>query len=365
MKTILALLSAAILWLFSGQAVAQSCPYSSVQIRVQPNTSTPWSTSASVPAGGQVHVGVFRNGSGVPVSPGTVTVVAVQGNQSPSVPLSNGWESWWSRDYAATWRFDVYCGGGGVRESAFATFTSTGTIDVLSYVKPGDANGVRFSIVTNLGNPWRTFSKNNGNLGERLPGFYITKGNVHVVNNATKAWNFEQMIYDSTWIYLVRDTSWTAKCLDVNPQIEAGMLLLTYENGQWLRGGRHFPRFIRNGGTAFTGNKLIQGTRKKKSPTHNVQQEGAWCSAEFSGVTSSTMRAELVSSYVVGNRTFFDVLKLSTAGGSGEGDAWWFAKGYGLIRFSGPNGFNEQHSHITNPYEVDVRIPCEPQAPCM
>lgn len=347
----------ALLMLFASYGANAACPYSSVQVRVQPNTSTPWNTSVTVPWGQSVHVGAFKNGSGVPVDPGSIVLYAVQGSMSQQVGLSNGWEAWWSPLHQGMWSFQAYCGGGWVG-SASANYTA---IDVLSYVKPGGSNGVDFSIVTDKDNPWRTFSYNNGNIGERLPGFFITKGKV-IYENPERAWNFEQIIYDSTWIYLVRDTSWTAKCLDNHR--EAGMLLFTYENNQWVRGGRHFPRFIANGGTVATGSKYIQGVEKKLSPTDNTGQEGRWCNAEYSGTTSSQIRADLVPSLTLGNRTFIDVLKLSVVGGSGSDDAWWFAKHYGLIQFKDGNQ-SESHSHITDPYAIGVRIPCHPNAPCM
>lgn len=113
MKSIIASLFCAILLLCAmPQAQAQSsCPYSSVQVRVQPNTSIPWTQSVTVPVNSSVHVGVFQNGWGVPVSPDTVTVYAVQGSLWLPVSLSNGWETWWSSSYAATWSFEAYCGG--------------------------------------------------------------------------------------------------------------------------------------------------------------------------------------------------------------------------------------------------------------
>ena len=344
--------------LLSPSSSLAACPYTSMQIRVQPNTSTAWTQSISVAAGTQIHVGVFKNGWGVPVDPGVASVVAVNGSTSQAISLSSGWEAWWSAPSAGTWSLRAHCNGT-YMEAATATFTST-SINVLSYVRPGGANGVVFSTITNLGNPWRTFAWNNGNIGERLPGFFITKGNLDY--NTYKAWNFEQMIYDSSWIYLVRDTSWTSTCKDTGR--EAGMLLFTNVNGQWLRGGRHFPRFIANGASVSTGEKFIQGVRKKKDPSDNEPNEGQWCDAHYSGPTSSTVRADLLSSYSVGGRTFTDVLKLSITGGSGMDDVWWFAKGYGLIRFSGP-GLGERFQKFENPYEIGVRIPCEPNSPCM
>ncbi|MEM9599248.1 MAG: hypothetical protein AAGD06_33575 [Acidobacteriota bacterium] len=234
-------------------------------------------------------------------------------------------------------------------------------IDVLDYVFPNRPNGNTSSVISNHGNPWRTFS-NSGSVGERLSGFYITKGNVEFLPDRAHAYNFEQMIYDHSWIYLVRDTSWTSTCKD-NGHV-AGMLLFTYENGQWLRGGRHFPRWIQNGHTKSTGSKYIQGVERKDGPGDNGAQEGRWCNAHYSGWTSSDVRADLLGGRTVGGTYFSDVLQLSITGGSGNGDSWWFARGTGLIKF-GDGSIAEEHDDIVDPYEVIARVPCWPNAPCM
>jgi len=235
-------------------------------------------------------------------------------------------------------------------------------IDVLSYVRPGGCGWNTFSVITNQGNPWRTYTNAGCDVDERLPGFYITKGNVEFLPDRAHAYNFEQMIYDADWIYLVRDTSWTARCLDNNHV--AGMLLFTYENGQWLRGGRHFPRWIQNGQSAPTGWKYIQGVERKDGPGDWSAQEGRWCSAQYAGWTESTVRADLLGGRWVGGDYFSDVLQLQIVGGSGTGDVWWFARGTGLIKFT-DGSITEHHDFIQDPYEVIVRIPCWPNPPCM
>lgn len=358
MRHVFTLLLATLLALAAPVAANAACQYSSVQVRVQPNTSTPWTQSLTTLLGNSVHVGVLKNGWGVPVDPGTITLYAVQGSYSTPVSLTNGWEMWWTPTTQGSWSFHAYCGGI-FMGSASASYYP---IDVLSYVKPGGATGSIATIVTNKTNPWRTFANAGGSVGERLPGFFITKGNVNYAELPYKAWNFEQMIYDSNWIYLVRDTSWTSKCQD--NQREAGMLLFTYENGQWLRGGRHFPRFIANGGTVSTGSKYIQGVEKKLNAGDTGAQEGRWCTANYSGSTYSDVRADVLASYTAGTRTFNDVLRISIVGGSGTGDKWWFAKGVGLIRF-GDGTQAERYDSINPDYQLGVRIPCEPNAPCM
>ena len=349
-----------IVFLTVASASAASCPYSSVQVRVQPDTSQPWATSTTVDVGQSVHVGVFRNGWGMPVDAGTVTVYAVQGSSWQLLNL-NTWETYFTGNYPATWSFIAYCGSS--QDTASATFVdnSNPIIDVLSYILPfhenGSANGGTHALITDPGNAWRTFSPG-GNVGERLPGFYLTKGKVY----GNDAWNFEQMIYDNNWIYLVRDTSWTAKCLDNNR--EAGMLLFTYEYGEWKRGGRHFPRFIENGTSIWTGNKFIQGVEKKLHPKDTTAQEGRWCNAEHSGTTTTEIQAELSASEIVGGDLYNDVLKLRAIGGSGEGDEWWFAKNVGLIHFH-DNDSSESAAQLVDPHEIGVRIPCGAATPCM
>ena len=232
--------------------------------------------------------------------------------------------------------------------------TSSTAIDVLSYVLPNAPNGVTFSnIAANTLNPWHTFSNSYFAGHERLPGFFITKGNL---DGNLVAWNFEEMIYDASWIYLVRDTSWTSTCENGRP---AGMLVFHWDGSQFLRGGRHFPRFITNGGTADTGvTKYVQGVEIKKSPGDNAQ-DGRWCQAQFSGFTGSTIRADLLGARTVGNTTFTDVLQLQVIAGAGAGDIWWYARGYGLIRFTDGH-ITEQFSFKQDNYNVQVHIPCEP-----
>ncbi|MEM9557122.1 MAG: hypothetical protein AAGC60_22885 [Acidobacteriota bacterium] len=341
---------------------AAACPYSSIQVRVQESTANPWATSVSVPAGTNIHVGVFKNGWGVPVDPGTVTLYAVEGSLWTPLSLSNGWETWHTSSYAATVNYIGYCNS--TQGSASATFTGSSggqQIDVLSYILPTYPTGGNHAVITNKTNPWRTFSNPGGNVGERLPGFFITKGWVNYAD-PIKAWSFEQMIYDSEWIYLVRDTSWTSTCSNGN---EAGMLLFTYEGGQWKRGGRHFPRYINEGQIKESGSKYVQGVEKSIDPYIPLNPlEGQWCTAMYSGWTGTSIQADLSTAEYVGGTWYNDVLKLRAVGGSGDDDEWWFAKGIGLIRFDDGNQ-TEWATSINWDYKIGVRIPCEPNAPCM
>ncbi len=141
------------------------------------------------------------------------------------------------------------------------------------------------------------------------------------------------------------------------------MLWFTLRNGQWLRGGEHFPRFITNGGTVVTDQRYVQGVEKKLGPNDNTQLEGTWCDAQHRGWSESTIHAQLLSSFTVGGRTFNDVLRLSVVAGGGEGDGWWFAKGFGLIQFQ--KGSKREEYRSVDQFPLTVRIPCHPNAPCM
>lgn len=360
---------AALLLLAAAAAPAAhaQCPYSSVQIRVQINTTTPWNTATPAALNKNVHIGVFKNGWGVPIDQGGVTVYALQGAYYEILSLA-GWERWWKPSVSRTndrWTFEVYCGGT-FRDRAEVTWGTN--LDVLPYVLPNYPpafTGTPNTVVTDKTNNWRTYSNANGNVGERLPGFYLTKGGIDWTWTTqpgfqTIHWNFEQMIYDSQWIFLVRDTSWTARCANNNHL--AGQLLFTYENGQWLRGGRHFPRTVVNGGTRDTGSKYVQGVQRAEN--HNdTAGEGSWCNTPFSGWTSSTVYGEWIGRQTVGNRTFNDVLRLYIAAGSGASDEWWFARGTGMILFNDGSQI-ERHASTANNFPVTVRIPCYPNAPC-
>jgi hypothetical protein len=359
----------------SSISVEQAPYYNSVQIRVQINTSTPWSTSANAALGKEIHIGVFKNGWGVPIDQGGVSVYAVQGSKYELISLSV-WEAWWKPAVQLEndkWTFVVYYGS--MNDQASATWGKQ--IDVLSYVLPNwpqSVTGTTYTVVTNRGNYWRTYSNPGGDVGERLPGFFITKGGIDwewcndnpcPPNYDKIMWYFEEMIYDSEWIYLVRDTSWDKKCEPPGTKHICGQLLFTYDWGsaQWLRGGKHFPRFLANGGHKVADSKYVQGVERRENMADTTAKEGMWCKAENSGWTESTIYAELIGTRTLNGRTFNDVLKIKIIGGSGEGDRWLFAKGYGLIQFRN-SILNEKYAQWTN-YPVTVRIPCYPGLPCM
>lgn len=93
-----------------GPVTSAVCPYSSVQIRVQRDTSVPWNTSATLTAGQSVHVGVFKNGWGVPVDAGGIQVVLVDGSL-PTLILTSGWDTTLRAQRAGQYAVQVLCGG--------------------------------------------------------------------------------------------------------------------------------------------------------------------------------------------------------------------------------------------------------------
>lgn len=367
MKRIIFLLT--IVFLVSMVFTNPAFGYTSVQIRVQVNTLTPWSTSTQAALGETIHIGVFKNGWGVPIDQGGVTVCAVQGSYWELINL-DVWEAWWKPGVQIpndNWSFHVYSGT--LHDQASATWG--GQVDVLSYVLPNwpySVTGSEYSVVTDKVNYWRTFSNPSGDVSERLPGFYITKGGIDwnwdtceppaPENYMSIMWNFEEMIYDSQWIYLVRDTSWTSTCID-NGHI-AGMLLFTDDNGQQLRGARHFPRFLANGGSIVADSKYIQGVERKENTCDSDAQECRWCDAQYAGgPTSSTVQVELAGTVNVNGHNLSDVLKIRIIGGSGTGDEWWFAKDKGLVKFTDGNQTELFDGWVD--YPVTIRTPpCYP-----
>ncbi len=337
--------------------IDSSCPYNSVQIRVQEDTQHPWSKYISVPMSA-IHIGAFKNGWGVPIDAGTVSVHAANGSMSFPLQL-NVWETWWVPPLSGAWTFSVYCGPHS--DSANAHWFND--IDVLSYVYPKDSSGndLDFTVDTKAngaaGNHWRTHSDYYGE--ESLPGFFITKGGTDY--NTGEAYNFEHMIYDSEWIYLVRDTSWDRRCHDNGHLV--GQLLFRNEGG-WKRGGPHFPRFIPNNQSRKTGSKYVQAVERKQNAGDTQAIEGRWCDADNTGRTSSEIKAQIIPSITIGGRKFHDVLKLSVVGGSGTDDGWWFAKNFGLVRFSDAN-LTEEYSKTTQGFLLEIRMPCSPGPHCM
>lgn len=320
-------------------------------VQTKPAGESVWSTAASTPVNIPAYVRVDA-----PVD--RVKLYAIKGSFKQLVRLNDKGIAQWNQSTPALWRFEAMCDGLLI---GAATIEHTADIDVLSYVRPGGIHGLRSAVTTNMTNPWRTYSFNGGDVGERLPGFFITKGNVNW--NTGQVLEFEQMIYDNNWIYLVRDTSWRSHCLADSAPV--GMIQFINQGGVQVRGGRHFPRRIINGGTIATGEKRIQGVKKKSNwTTPTPPDEGTWCDAMYSGWTSSQIRADIYAALMIGGKHVENVLKLSTVGGSGNGDAWWFAHGIGLVQFK-DDGMLEYMIAVDYPRDYVARIPCEPGPPCM
>ncbi|MCP3140493.1 hypothetical protein [Pyxidicoccus xibeiensis] len=93
------------------EAAAVDCPsnYTSLQVRVQPNTSIAWTRGLTVSNGTNVHIGVFYNGWGTPVANGSVDLYAIEG--SLAIPISTGWDTWWRPSRASRWSFQAFCHG--------------------------------------------------------------------------------------------------------------------------------------------------------------------------------------------------------------------------------------------------------------
>jgi hypothetical protein len=327
-----------------------SCLTPREPVQTKPGGESAWSRMASTPVNIPAYVRV-----NAPVD--RVKLYAIKGASKQLVTLNDKGIAQWNQSIPALWRFEATCDGLPIGS---ATIEHTAEIDVLSYVRPGGIHGLRSAVTTNKVNPWRTYSYNNGMIGERLPGFFITKGSADWETG--KVLQFEQMIYDNDWIYLVRDTSWDSKCIsDMAP---VGMIQFIQQGPTQVRGGRHFPRRIESGASVDTGPKRIQGVKKMYDWSFVPLDEGDWCEAVHSGWSTSVVRADVHTAWMIGGKRVENVLRLSILDGVGAGDNWWFAHGIGLVQFKDEEQL-EYMIAVDYPRDYVARIPCEPGPPCM
>src|SRR5690242_20616678 len=70
------------------EALAGSCSYNSIQVRVQPNVNTPWSPTLTIPEGQIFRVGGFYNGTGLLAPNGAIPLVVTGPGGYSSTPAN-------------------------------------------------------------------------------------------------------------------------------------------------------------------------------------------------------------------------------------------------------------------------------------
>lgn len=303
-----ALAIAGLCFLAAGELAAQ-CPYSSVQSRVQLNEANPWQQSLSVGPGQSFRVGAFKNGWGVFVDPGTTTISVTAPSGTVTYP-ANG--SYVTASQAGVYTVRATCGS----LSDTATVSSVGTAyDMFDYMRHDNTNKA-ILLTTNDGQTQviRSYTV----TGDR---FYITKN-----WDGSGATDYEEYMYDSSYIYLVRDTSWQAANW-------CGSAPTSFELWTGLRNrGARFPRYVTNGSTHTPPASIIK-----------ARKEGNGCALCDSPVDSdgqyvaTTYRFDYLASKTFSTgQTVTNVMKITITGGAGSGETYYYAKALGFVGYEDP-----------------------------
>lgn len=332
--------------LLAGSAAAQ-CPYSSVQSRVQPNTSTPWTQSLSVGPGQQFRVGAFKNGWGVFVDPGTATITVTAPNGSQSFP-ANG--SYVTAGQAGVYNVRVSCGS----LADTATVSTVGAAyDMLDYMR--NDNEAKANMLKQNGSGYQPIRSYLAPAASDR--FYITKSFPDGIGQATE---FEEYTWDSSYIYLVRDTSW-----QLENWCEGQQTSFELWTGGRNRGAR-FPRYVTNGQVATPPSYIIK-----------ARKEGNGCGLCNSPYDSdgqyvnATYRFEKLASKFFSHtgKTVNDVIKVSIIGGVGSDrhEVYYFAKSLGWVGFESDDAWAHYDGPANggNNYEVVIKNPCPGTSGCV
>ncbi|MFY0582958.1 hypothetical protein ACN28S_59515 [Cystobacter fuscus] len=167
-----------------------TCPYNSIQSRVQPNITIPWSQSLSMTQGGSINVGAFQNGSGQITSCcTTITVTGPNGyvvypaNLGTLTPPSVG-----------TYYVTATCGG--LSETATVTITpNTGTIILLENSGMETQSTAQYGTLSNWGPSgawaWHAQYPRNGNAGLGARFGYYSAGTQETVGQLIPGLRFQ------------------------------------------------------------------------------------------------------------------------------------------------------------------------------
>jgi hypothetical protein len=148
-----------------------TCPYNSIQSRVQPNDQTPWNHVLSITLGQSIKVGSFYNGTGLPT--GCCTTITVTG---PNGYLANPANlTLLALPYVGTYTVLSTCGG--ISDTATVTVNPNGTLVTLTNSNMETQSTSEYGSINGWGpsGAWASHSQypRNGNasLGARF-GYY-------------------------------------------------------------------------------------------------------------------------------------------------------------------------------------------------
>ncbi|TXH64764.1 MAG: hypothetical protein E6Q88_15060 [Lysobacteraceae bacterium] len=328
-------------------SVMAQCLYGSVQSRVQINETVAWTQTLSIATGGSFRVGAFKNQSGQFVDPGTATITVVRPDGS-SYQTANG--TYQTAALSGTYLVRVTCG----TLMDTATVTATGgsaTYDMLDYMM-NDNTGSSINLDTS-DRQWQLFRTYFDPQDGRR--FYITKN-----YNGTGATDYEEYVFDETYIYLVRDTSWQSNnwCSGLNTMMELW-------TGRQNRGVRFPRRVIINTGSSTTwttpafdikGRLEGNGCAFCTSPSAGNGQTWTW---RFTHHSSYALNTGQVAQNVI-------KAELISGPGAGNGEYYLFSKSLGWVGYGETTGAGWwSHYSSVNGAPVVILPPCTGQTGCI
>lgn len=327
----------------SGEAHA-ACPYSSIQARVQFNINTPWEPSIALTAGQTFNVASLKNGFGQLTDPGTTTLSVQAPNGIIIYPSSN--PATITASLTGNYLVSANCQGLSSNVATVSVSSNPTTYDMLDYMKHDDPNTTNV-LMTNLGQEqhFRTY--------EFAPNrFFITKNYNSGIGAADE---YEEFYYDSTYIYLVRDTSWQPEnwC---TPGVQTQFEL--WHNG--VNRGAWIPRLVQSGNTYTTGPFEVK-----------ARYEGGTCqvcdSPTDSNGNTSVTRTVKVTHYATApfNSLITDVIDLHVIDGPGLGEHYYFSKTMGWVGYTDPTPQTSYWHHYANPFQLTIRDSCPIKNPGM
>lgn len=179
-------------------------------------------------------------------------------------------------------------------------------------------------------------------------GFYVTK-----------SWNtgeFEELWYNNSYIYLVRDTSW-------QPSNFCHINGVTYETSFELwdtqtatRGGKYMPREVRPVDAAY-----VIGPYDIKSRFEAGPQKCQLCNnSPTTGANQSrTIKARFLPSkrFDVTGVTLYNLVVIEGVGGPGTGEKYYYHKTLGWVGYEDASGLKSHYSRVEH-NNLTIADPC-------
>ncbi|MBJ6759796.1 hypothetical protein JGU66_03415 [Myxococcaceae bacterium JPH2] len=332
------LLSSLSVLVLAGQAQAV-CPFTSIQARVQQNIQTSWVSTLSVSQGQTFNVASLKNDWGQLTDAGTTTLSV----QTPSGAVTNMANNPTTLTATQTGTYTITANCQGLTSNVATVSVSSSppvTYDMLDYMM-NDNPSMTNELVTNL------------NQHQHFRAFIFAPGRFYITKNwnGTGADEFEELAYDTSYIYLVRDTSWQAAnfCTAGN-QTSFELWSNGLNRGAWI------PRTVSSGSTYTTGPFEIK-----------ARYEGGTCqvcdSVSDSNGASNITRTIVTTHHATApfNSALTDIMEVYVSSGPGAGEHYYFSKTLGWVGYTDPT---PQTSYYIGPANGGQPFEIMPQDRC-